>query len=387
MNRKIFVSYINTPTYSGQSAASTLLIQLLSVRGWECKVIPLYPFIRGKSSKIVAVLRFIRQQFITMQSVVALMLSRRAFLYINLGQSMASFFRVAIWFLPYRLIHRRSAVVISLHGNVFMSWPEESRIKKVFLYLLKKASAVTVLGKNQQQKLVDSGLEKNKVFIVPNTFDLKEDDIPLFDKKFLSGPPVQILHLSLLIESKGFPEYLQALQWIAVNRKDISIRAVLCGPVSFTGYCTRFKNAVDKTEWIVKIITEINLSENVCVQWIKGAGGNDKRKLFQDAEIFVFPSRFPVEAQPLVLLEAMASGCAIITSNAGEISSTVDKSCAIILDEVSIETVAVGIIDLCTDNVKRKMMGQHGYEKVNTHFSSDVYINNWMNILQSIDTA
>jgi len=384
MRPKIFLSYINTPTFSGQSASSVLLIDLLSKNGWSCEKIPLFPFIRGKSSRFFAIVNFIKNQFITLQSVIALITTRDAFLYINLGQSIPSFIRVSIWYIPYKLLKPRSKVIISLHGSLFMAWSSANLKRRIFLRLLRKANAVTVVGNNQKATLIKLGLLQSKIYVVPNTFDLTSNLEPAFDLKFAANKSVKLLHLSLLIESKGFPEYLEALKLISNTRKDILIDAVLCGPVSFTGYCTRFKNATQKSEWIVNEISAINQSANVTVKWIKGASGFEKQQLFQDAEIFVFPSQFPVEAQPLVLLEAMASGCAIITSNVGEIGSTIDKECAIILEEITVDKIAASIIKLCSSYDHRKKLGQNGFERVKSHFSTDVYLSNWLNILQTI---
>jgi glycosyltransferase involved in cell wall biosynthesis len=81
----------------------------------------------------------------------------------------------------------------------------------------------------------------------------------------------------------------------------------------------------------------------------------------------------------------MASGCSIITSDVGEISSTVDKDCAIILNEITIENVAKSIVKLCTEYQLRKEMGMNGYRKVQTFFSTEVYLSNWLNILNTLN--
>ena len=138
--------------------------------------------------------------------------------------------------------------------------------------------------------------------------------------------PVHILHLSLLIESKGFPLYLEALEIIARRNLDRTIRAILCGPITFSPYCKQFTSVEDKRMWIERKVELINRISNglLTVEWIPGATGKLKQKLFEDSHIFVFPSSFPVEAQPIVLLEALATGCSIITSAAGEIPTTLN---------------------------------------------------------------
>ena len=268
-----------------------------------------------------------------------------------------------------------------------MLWPDDSLSKKIFFFLLKRASVITVVGNNQKNALVRLGINPNSLFVIPNTFDVNiEDDIDI-EEKFKNKKSINILHLSLLIESKGFPKYLDALEIIALQRKDLIIEAILCGPLSFTSYCNRFKNAKEKTTWIKEKLAKINSSESVTIKWIKGAMGKEKEKIFRDADIFVFPTEFPVEAQPLVLLEAMASGCALITSTAGEILSTVDDKCAVIMSEISPEILANNISLLCENDSLRKDMAKHGFERVKAKFSSEVYLANWLELLNYVQTA
>jgi hypothetical protein len=381
MAKKIFISFIKSSTYSGQSASSEVLIRLLETKEIKSNIIFLYPFVRGKSSVILALLTFLKNQFKTLFSVSALFIAREPILIINLGQSLASILRVGIWYLPFKLIRPKAHVIISLNGSLFMTWPKESKLSKLFLRFLHTAKYVTILGDKQFEALEKMGLEKKKIQIVRNTFDLNQKLINDSNKK--DNESTNLLHLSLLIESKGFPEYLESLIIVSKVRPDLKINAILCGPTSFTSYCVRFININTKSAWIDSKIKEINNSNNINIHWIKGASGIAKQKLFSTADVFVFPTQFPVEAQPLVLIEAMASSCAIITSDIGEIPSTVDEKCAVILNEINSELVAAEIIKLCDNKTIIVEMGEQGIERVNEKFSESVYIRKWLKLINN----
>jgi glycosyltransferase involved in cell wall biosynthesis len=64
----------------------------------------------------------------------------------------------------------------------------------------------------------------------------------------------------------------------------------------------------------------MNQSGRIQLEWIRGARGAEKQALFEQAQIFVLPTQYPVEAQPLAVLEAMAHGCAIVTTDVGELA-------------------------------------------------------------------
>ena len=52
--------------------------------------------------------------------------------------------------------------------------------------------------------------------------------------------------------------------------------------------------------------------------------GDDKWKTYQDADIFLFPTRFKQESFPLVILEAMQFGLPVLASRIGAIPEIID---------------------------------------------------------------
>ena len=103
--------------------------------------------------------------------------------------------------------------------------------------------------------------------------------------------------------------------------------------------------------------------------------------------MFVFPSRFPVEAQPLVLLEAMASGCALVTSTVGEIPSTLGEGTALLLDVTTPTAIADAIEQLIRDDAERTALALAGLHRVRTTFSLDRYASTWDEIFHSMLAA
>jgi glycosyltransferase involved in cell wall biosynthesis len=141
-----------------------------------------------------------------------------------------------------------------------------------------------------------------------------------------------------------------------------------------------------KEEWIESKINSIceRKGSRVSVKWICGAHGEEKAELFRNAQIFVFPSTFPVEAQPLVLLEAMASGCALITSTVGEIPSTVDESVAILEENPTAEVLAQDIRKLLESPAERVRLGLGGVARMREKYSVSVHIDNWERVIRDI---
>ncbi|MDC0301376.1 glycosyltransferase family 4 protein [Akkermansiaceae bacterium] len=323
----------------------------------------------------------------TWASFLGLIFKRNAILHLNLGQSLASFARVGLPFALLRLIRPELKVVTSLHGSIFMEWHKGSLVTRIFLGYLAASQAITVLGESQRRKLLELGVPEAKIKVIQNTCEVELTLDASVRKKHQNDSIIRLLYLSLLIESKGYPEFLEALEYLANMPLTFRIEAVLCGPMSFTNYCRRFDDEKSKKFWIHEKLSAINKrgDSRVRVEWIRGAAGADKQALFDQAEIFVFPTQFPVEAQPLVLLEAMASGCAIITTDVGEIPSTVDASIATIETDPTAKNLAEHIVALAESPEERLKRGLSGLHRMRDEYSVAKHLERWQRLLETLN--
>ena len=384
----IFFTYVKPLSFSGQSAATELIIEKLQERGWDCRPVHIHPLDRAIRNPLRRYGQFALSMIATWWRLWGLVLRKRLLLHVNLGQSLGSFVRLGVGYFPLRLLRPGARVVVSLHGSSFMLWQLRQWETRIFLMFLKSARRVTVLGERQKAKLIELGLAADKIQVVPNTCEIpviSEDEVEA--KHTLGeGEPVRLLHLSLLIESKGYPEFLEALECLSQQALAQPIEAVLCGPMAFTAECTRFTLESAKEQWILDKVAKINENPDsqVSVEWIRGAFGEEKRRLFEESAVFVFPSRFSVEAQPLVLLEAMAAGCALITSTVGEIPSTVNERCALMLEHPTVEALVAAIKQLSFDADQRRSMALEGLSLIQGPFSPSAYADTWERIFNEL---
>jgi len=382
--KKIFFSYIKPTKFSGQTAATILIIDSMRERGYECRTIKLYPLQRSIQNVVKRWFNLISKQVRSIPDIFNLLFTNKPVLHLTLGQGIMSFVRIAVWLVPVKMLRRDMKMISSLNGNTFMNWDRNEFKTKFFLYFIKGSESVTVLGKRQKEKLISFGIPGNQIRIIPNACELSPVSEAFTEKKHAKDK-ITVLHLSLLIESKGFPEYLEAAQLMAEANPDQKIDFILCGPVSFTSYCKIFKTVEEKTKWIEEKIQNINaISENVSARWISGARGKEKEVLFQDAQIFVMPTTFPVEAQPLVLLEAMAGGCAIISSRVGEIESILNSENSILIDDTGPESIFKEISKLMINRGKRKKLALNGLNDIKGPLSLESYTASWEDLLNKL---
>lgn len=82
------------------------------------------------------------------------------------------------------------------------------------------------------------------------------------------------------------------------------------------------------------------------------------RMLYTHAEVFVYPSLF--EGFGLTILEAMASGCPVITSNNSSLPEVAGNA-ALLVDGTKVLELKEAIIKICTDNQLRQDLKNKGY--------------------------
>jgi len=217
---------------------------------------------------------------------------------------------------------RGISLVYTCHNPL---WPEERvhaqeyAVRLVEGYAMKRSAAVVALNNTMKRSIVaKAGVNKAKVVVVPNGVDVEffRPGIPADDvaERFgLEGRRV-VLFVGRVTRGKGVHVLLKAFRVLAKRYPDLKL--VVAGPLS-----DRFgEEGVSEYARALMAYAERSLSEGSYV--FTGAVDRETlRKLYSTAYVCVLPSYF--EAFPMVLIEAMASGCPVIGSDAGGIPDIV----------------------------------------------------------------
>lgn len=125
-----------------------------------------------------------------------------------------------------------------------------------------------------------------------------------------------------------------------------------------------------------QLATDLKISDSVYFLGFKKDVGEEMKK----HSMLVLPSRS--EGFGMVIIEAMASGCAVISyalSGPKEIiNNGVD---GVLIENQDIDKLAYAICDLACSTSKRKMLGLNGIHSVK-RFSLDNIVDKWLNILK-----
>ena len=369
--------------FSGQAKATDLIIDGLNPKGVVC-VRGLLPYLDRSGRlpvSISGVLLFAKLLRVYWRFLCE-RLPEGGAIHLSLGLTRFALLRDYVALICASLFARgRVRKVVALHGSVFTEWPTNSLNAQLLRSVIRCVGCVTCVGSSHRQALINLGVPSGKIEIVPNSCEydgIEESDVT--EKQASSDQPLECLFLSSLTDTKGYPEYLEALEMIG-SVDGAPIHAVLCGPIMMDAYRKRFETYDEAKVWIEQKVASINESDRVQVEWIPGARGSGKKALFEQAQIFVLPTQYPVEAQPLAVIEAMAHGCAIVTTDAGELLSTVNDESAIVLSAPTSDSVKQSIISLAEDEQLRLRLSQAALNQFKLKFNRERYVQRWAGLL------
>lgn len=154
----------------------------------------------------------------------------------------------------------------------------------------------------------------HKRFIVPNTVDeaVFFSDIEVETKQIQrrGRTALRLLYLSNMTPSKGFRDVLQAVSLLHHRGHQVT--------ADFVGRWESERDAADFKE---------HVSSHGLQDVVTYHGGVTRRhqvkQFFRDADVFLLPTYYPTEAQPLSIIEALNAGTPVITTRHASIPEMV----------------------------------------------------------------
>lgn len=261
-------------------------------------------------------------------------------------------------------IHR-IPYVLYIHVNGHREMYSRGGIGRGLIKWVFNASrACFVLGKVFEKDI--GSFYKKKIFILPNCL-IKA---PLEGKK-KKNHSINVLYLSNLYETKGIFTLLRAVPDVVAKNKKVHF--LIAGPWPDKAFMRKVLDYVKREK----------LDENV--HFLGAMYGVQKEKLFQESDIFVFPSHYRFESFGLVNLEAMQAGIPVITTNIGALPEMVidGKTGFIILPQDS-KILAEKINVFVEKPGLRCKMGREGMKRFQKEYSFQAYSSNVNQILEAL---
>jgi glycosyltransferase involved in cell wall biosynthesis len=251
---------------------------------------------------------------------------------------------------------------VILHGSDYKNWMKRSSrfVQNYTAYILKITQGIVVLGFNLKG-LFKGIYSENKLFVVPNggnyNYPGKETSIKL-----------KLLYLSNLSYSKGFYDVLESLLYLKEYHSKIIFDVV---------GAWMDENIKDNCN---KFVRENNLP----VVFHGSVTGDNKFQFLSNADIFVFPPKAP-EGHPYAIVEAMAAGLPIISTDQGAIVESVkDGINGFIVEPGNPQQIADKISFLISHPDIRIAMGQKSRSLYEANFTEEKMIERLSNVFNEI---
>lgn len=252
----------------------------------------------------------------------------------------------------------RGKKIVTIHDMAYKRFPETVRLKtrKMLNLSLKKsinrADLIITVSEFSKQEILSFFPEcEGKIEIVYNGVDfdifkpISDNTLKEVVKKKYKINGEFLLYLGTIEPRKNIERLLEAYSRFNSELKD-SPKLVLAGGKGWLD--SGIFNAIDK----------LNLKDNVILTGY--VSDDDVPILMNAAKAFLFPSIYEGFGMPV--LEAMACGVPVLTSNVSSLPEVVENA-AVLVNPFSVESILLGINKITSDEKLRSEIIEKGKER------------------------
>jgi glycosyltransferase involved in cell wall biosynthesis len=282
---------------------------------------------------------------------------------IPISQSTIGFLKDSFFIYISKLLKIRVAVI--LHGGNLYNWlsGQPFFIKKFVIYTLKRGCAGIVLGENLRY-LFRGIFPEERIFVLPNGKDFKYHPFDRKEGKF------RLLYLGNLQPSKGIQDVIEAFSIIQTTCDEDNIELDVVG--------------LWRDEEVKQECFDIKGKFKLKINFHDVKIGEEKNELLLNSDIFVFTPRAQ-EGHPFVIIEALASGLAIIATDKGAITESVLHGWnGFIVNPQKPAEIAEKIMQLYNDPELRKKMAERSREHYLKNYTEQKMVQRYIECIDKI---
>lgn len=155
--------------------------------------------------------------------------------------------------------------------------------------------------------------------------------------------PLTIGMLGNLTRAKGLDTFITLLR--QVKSEGLAIRAILAGPAASSKDRAIIDGAIEEFAGTLDYRGPVH--------------DDDKSRFYADIDVFIFPTTYVNEAQPLVLFEAKAGGCAVIAYDRACIRKQLDETDLLIPQAGEFIETAIAWLSVWAEEDHRQLSRRH----------------------------
>lgn len=266
---------------------------------------------------------------------------------------------------------RGSPIVIALHGGGQGQYADVGRLLRkpdgrLMLRLARKADCLVSLSAQITQELLEQGFARERIVEIPNGVDTQrfvpvraEEKSRLRRELQLPTEGQLVIYVGRVHPQKGVEVLIRA--WQEVCQAQPAARLLLLGQGP--------EHERPERERLHQLAAELGLSASLLFL------GHREPVLpyLQAADVFVLPSFF--EGLSIALLEAMACGLAVVTTNIGGTREVIRPAVeGLLIEPGDVSALAAALKRVLQDGALAGQLGRAARRRVETHYAADLYI-------------
>jgi glycosyltransferase involved in cell wall biosynthesis len=253
-----------------------------------------------------------------------------------------SFYRAAVYVRVAADLWDRP-VVLHVHGSSFDEFvrTDSGVSRRIQSSVFGAADAIVVLSE-YWRRVLSERVTETKLRVLPNAVDVSE-----YEPSFGGAPPT-VAFVSNHIRRKGIREFVEAVD--RLQGEDVpTFRTLIAGDGPESAHARRLADRYETVEYVGYV------SER------------EKRRLLEDASIYVLPTY--AEGLPIALLEGMAGGNAVVSTTVGSIPEVVGDANGRLVASGDVDQLTAALRDLVSDPDAVTSMGRANARLVREEYS------------------
>ncbi len=292
--------------------------------------------------------------------------------YVTMGNSCFGFMRDFFIVHITAFFHRH--LVFHLHAGSYSDFYRRSSplLKVIIRRTLNRVDTLIVLGELLRDQFNFLSREHGpEIVVVPNGLPGEVTPMQAF-KKLPDEKPLRLLYLSNMIPSKGYLQVLEACR-ILMDRDQIHFVCDFAGEFISMGSSSDGVEPNQARNQFFGFIEQFGLMDAVHYHGI--VQGRKKQELLSGAHIFLLPTKFPHEAQPICIIEALSQGVPVIATRFRGIPEQIeDGENGILLDLPTPKNIVDAIEVIINNRENYQRMSCRAHEIFKERFTREQYL-------------
>jgi glycosyltransferase involved in cell wall biosynthesis len=258
------------------------------------------------------------------------------------------------------LFSRKCKLINHLHGSDFIDFRESSGFlfQGLIDFVYNRITHSIVLTEGMKEQY--SSYKSMEVSVIPNFYEDCNVGVDHGRLESLGKESYRVLYLSNLIPDKGLVELVEAIKILNLKH-GFNVNLSIVG-ASLDYY--ELDNYVEKSS-----------AQYEFISFLGPLYGDEKAQCLSDNHFFILPSYYKTEAQPISIIEAMANGCVIITTNHNYLPELISEKNGSLVKVRDVESIVLSLVKYFNNCVQIAAISNYNKQDAVQRFSIEKYIN------------